>query len=469
MKFNKITFIFLFLIVFSLIFAGTVSADDSSDLAIDMGDVAEISDIDDETDINDEIDIGGIENTNEADEIKGDSLDSADFDLISDFDEDTNLQSYDKQDSNLKSNETTSQAKTWTIYADKSNPNQVLNPTVQPILDQASPGDTIILSGMFMHCHFLIEKPLTIIARPGTTLGPCPHHNWPTYTNSFGVFYITEGGSGSVISGFEFLNNNYSIAYHEYNPFAVYINGASDVELNNLTINWTGTNVSGSDYDVEDFIYDPIWINNSNNITIKNSIINHTVNGITIMNSSNIIIENSIISLSSNAGILIDDKSSNISISKNNITDSLSGINMSYADNVSIVNNLIKANKLSGVYLNGNLTKLNILANYFISNGKHAIHYDYRLRNLNADDGDDNKAIVDENVFSGQTDMIVHHTIFVEDADGDYVYNEGNDTFSYVGLGNGDYREDKGFNYLRDALVLDGLVCGHSYITTNIP
>ena len=48
-------------------------------------------------------------------------------------------------------------SKTITIEADPINPNQVLKPTVQPAIDAANPGDTIILKGNFVHCHFTIN------------------------------------------------------------------------------------------------------------------------------------------------------------------------------------------------------------------------------------------------------------------------------------------------------------------------
>lgn len=368
--------------------------------------------------------------------------------------------------------------KTWHIYYDKENPNQVLNPTVQPILDQTINGDTVVLHGLFIHSHFEINKTLTIIAAPGTIIGPCPHHQWPSYSGMFGIFHISEGGSGTVIKDFVFMNDNYNIANEEHNPFAIYIDGAKDVVLENLTINWTGEAVKNYDNDPEDFIYNPILIKNSENITLKNSFLNHTLNGIRIVNSSNVLIEDNTINFSRNAGILLDEKSSNIQIIRNNITESNTGINISYidknriqnpADNITILNNIIKDNSQAGVYINTNITKVEIKGNYFISNGPHGVHLDYNVKNLNNDTGDNEKTIIDDNLFTQHDNMIVHHTIFLEDSDGDYNYNEKTDSYVYVGSGNGSYSEDKGYNYLQNALVIKDLVCGHSYINTSIP
>ena len=84
--------------------------------------------------------------------------------------------------------DSSSNSKTVTIVADKTNPNQVLKPTVQPAIDAANPGDTIILKGNFVHCHFTINKTLNIVAAPGASLGPCPHHKHEG-VDEFGVFY----------------------------------------------------------------------------------------------------------------------------------------------------------------------------------------------------------------------------------------------------------------------------------------
>ena len=100
-------------------------------------------------------------------------------------------------------------SKTWIVAPDPVNPNQVQKPTVQPVIDQANSGDTIILNGTFIHCHFTINKTLNIIATPGTTLGICPHHNLPVGSGNYGVFYINSNASGTVLDGFGFTNDFY--------------------------------------------------------------------------------------------------------------------------------------------------------------------------------------------------------------------------------------------------------------------
>ena len=72
--------------------------------------------------------------------------------------------------------DSSSNGRTIIVEPDESNPNQVVKPTVQPAIDNANPGDTIILKGNFAHCQFTINKKLNIIAYEGTTLGACPHY-----------------------------------------------------------------------------------------------------------------------------------------------------------------------------------------------------------------------------------------------------------------------------------------------------
>ena len=70
------------------------------------------------------------------------------------------------------------------------NPNQIVKPTIQPAIDAANSGDTLILNGNFAHCHFLINKTLNIFADPETSLNSCPHYQTED-AGSYGVFYVT--------------------------------------------------------------------------------------------------------------------------------------------------------------------------------------------------------------------------------------------------------------------------------------
>ena len=271
--------------------------------------------------------------------------------------------------------DSSSNSKTVTIVADKTNPNQVLKPTVQPAIDAANPGDTIILKGNFVHCHFTINKTLNIVAAPGASLGPCPHHKHEG-VDEFGVFYIDENGSGSLIEGFTFLNNDKSNT-----PFAFLIRGANDVTINNCSLNYVNPDIDK---------YSGIIIENSTNVRLSNLFVNNTIYGIRIVNSSNIIIEDSVIGNSENYGIFIGNACQNITIRNNALENNKkASIALNCANNVSIISNIIENNGKtndevgSGLYVNAEIIQLIVKGNLFLNNGDHAILYDYRCRNLN--------------------------------------------------------------------------------------
>lgn len=409
-----ISFVFIFIVSCSAVSA----ANDSNSTAI-----ADIN-------INDEI----ISSDNDIEEI---SQDSQNNEVLSD---------------------SASTGKTITVVADKSNPNQVLNPTVQPVIDSANPGDTIILKGTFVHCHFTINKTLTIIGQDGT-IDPCPHHTHEGISE-FGVFYIAEGGSGSVIEGFNFVNKDKSET-----PFAILISGASDVTIRNCQIDDDTTDVDK---------YSGIVVENSKNVELTNLIVNNTLNGIRILDSSDVMIEDSMISNTENSAVSIVGTSNNINIYRNNILGNhKSGIYLTAANNVNIINNLIRDNgnnnpdSGSGIYVNTNITKLAVKGNIFLSNGDHAILYDYRCRNLNFDDDAYKLTDVDNNYFEGHKSMILHHRIYVERDYGDLKYDAENDVYGSIGEGN--YAEAKSYVYMKNALIFNDIPCGFTFYTNKIP
>ena len=354
--------------------------------------------------------------------------------------------------------DSSSNSSTITIVVDKENPNQVLNPTIQPAIDAANPGDTIILEGDFVHCHFLINKTINIIAT-NSTLGPCPHHQTEGSGN-FGVFYITEGGSGSVIEGVTFKNNARAL-----NPFSFLIRGASNVTIKDCTIDYPEST---------DYKYQGIIIENSKNIDISNISINDTTLGIQIINSSNAVIRDCVIQKGVSQAISVSGNSFNIDIFNNTILNNAEvGIKLTSANNITILNNLIKNNGLknddsgSGIYVNTNITKLIVKGNIFIGNALHAIMYDYRARNLDNENGADQLTIVDNNYFEGHSSMVLHHRIYVEKDYGTLKYDAENDVYGDVGEGS--YAEGKSYVYMRNAFIYNDVPCGFTYYSTTIP
>ena len=371
--------------------------------------------------------------------------------------QDDEIISVDEGGDEISSSQDDSSAKTITVVADKTNPNQVLKPTVQPAIDSANAGDTIILQGTFVHCHFTINKPLTIISQDGT-IDPCPHHTHEG-VSEHGVFYITSEGSGTVIEGFNFINKDKADT-----PFSILISGASDVVIKNCIMNDPTQGVDN---------YSGIIIENSKNVILTDLVVNKTINGIKIINSTGITIKNSIISDSLTSAISLIGNSSNINIISNTILNNKnSGINLSAADNVNILSNIIQNNgnynsdSGSGIYVNTNITKLVVKGNMFLSNGLHAIMYDYRCRNLNLDEGAELLTDVDNNYFEGHSSMILHHRIYVERNYGDLKYDAENDVYGSEGVGN--YVDSKSYVYMKHALIFNDIPCGFTYYTNKI-
>ena len=339
------------------------------------------------------------------------------------------------------------------------NPNQIVKPTIQPAIDAANSGDTLILNGNFAHCHFLINKTLNIFADPETSLNSCPHYQTED-AGSYGVFYVTGGANESVFDGISFKNNA-----RAQTPFSFLIRGTSDISITNCNVNYKET---------DEFKFQGIVIENSNNIKLYNLTINNTIDGIKIINSSNIEIIDCIISNSLNQAISISGNSANISIKRNSIADNgLMGIKLTSANHISVMNNYIKNNGIanddtgSGIYVNTNITALTVKGNIFMNNGLHAIMYDYRCRNLNKDIGADLLTDVDNNYFEGHTSMVLHHRIYVERDHGEYKYDAQNDVYGSVGEGK--YAEGKSYVYMKNAFIFQDVPCGFTYYTTSIP
>ncbi|PWB88290.1 hypothetical protein MBBTH_01140 [Methanobrevibacter thaueri] len=340
----------------------------------------------------------------------------------------------------------------------ETQPNEVLWPRIQPAIDKANPGDTVIIKGNPVHCHITINKTLSVISSGGT-IDACPHHTHEG-VDEYGVFFVAEGGSGSLIQGFTFVNKDKSET-----PFAVLIRGASDVTVKDCTMNWVDDN--------SDKLLG-IIIENADNIKLSNLFINNTISGITIINSTNVEITNcTFTNIESNA-ISISGNSGNINVYDNTILNNgYYGINLLSVNNVFIKDNLIKNNGKnnhdsgSGIYVNANITKLVVMGNIFIGNNLHAVMYDCRARNLDNSEGADNLTIVDDNYFEGHNSMILHHRTYVESADGNMDYDAENDLF--VPSSNGNYSESKSYVYLQNAFVVDDIVCGFTYYTSTIP
>lgn len=367
--------------------------------------------------------------------------------------------------SSVNVNEMLLDSKTVTVKPDSNVPNQLLRPTVQEAIDNANPGDTLILKGNFVQCGFVVDKQLTIKADSQTTVDPCPDNTNPAGSNYFGIFYLTSKASGTVIEGFNFINDNYIFANRVHNPYAIFIDGADNITIRDCTVNW---NLN------ETYLYDGIIIKDADGVSLDNVYLNNTKHGLTIKNSSNIIISDSKIENGRNNGINVADNSKDIWIVSNEILKNrYSAINLTSAEGIHIINNVIEDNGKtdgecgSGVYVNCNVSGSEIRGNLMMRNGMHAILLDYRLRNMGTSRGDDYLLLIENNYFDGHRDMVVHRRIFELDSHGEYDYDSDKDIY-YRAQG-GKYIPAKAIFFMKSAYVAHDIVCGFTYYAPGVP
>ena len=224
----------------------------------------------------------------------------------------------------LKSSNTATDNLQSTSYVDGKAYNQMSNPTIQTAINNAKDGDTIIITGTaYVHCHFIVNKKLTIISEVGTTMSPCPSNT--DGSGAHGIFYISPEASGTVIKGFELLGND---QYSRENDYGIYIKGASNVQIVNCSISTE--------------IADGIRLANATNTQITDSIIKDSNIGINIVDSTKTIIRNNNITNNTKTGINISGSTKNTTIDTNNITYNQGrGISITTADYIYILNNFI--------------------------------------------------------------------------------------------------------------------------------
>lgn len=313
--------------------------------------------------------------------------------------EDLNNDTYNIEASNLNIEENVN-----TIaeihQVDGSAENQMNNPTIQTAINNANAGDTIEVTGKnYEHCHFVIDKKLTIISNVGTTLSTCPSNTQGS--DGIGIFYISPKASGTVISGFTLINDEFKSG--SINPYGIYINGAKDVTINNVTISKVSQGPG-------------IYLKNADNIKINNSIISNSKKGIYAEDSSNLNINYNEISSNYQAGIYIGNNVENLNIFTNAIqSNNYYGIYLSTIKNVNITNNRIEDNRDNpnqqraengaGIYVNNTITNLVIKGNLISYNGKYGIYNSDKVTNLK----NQYVEIVDENYFIGHLERAVFH------------------------------------------------------------
>ena len=354
--------------------------------------------------------------------------------------------------------------------------NEMSYSTIQKAINDASEGDTIIINGEFYeHCHFVVNKKLTIISNVKTTMSTCPSN---TQGSGYrGIFYIGPQASGTIIDGF-ILSNRWG----DENDYGILVKGASDVEIRNCIVkndaendairieNTKNTFINNVNISS---LANAIRIKGCQNIHLTKSIISNSNFGVNIIDSTKTTISNNNINSNKVSGIYIDKGNSYTNIISNNITyNKAMGVNLQSTEYVYILSNYIAHNRDgdeynynsgSGVYINCNITKVEIKGNLFEKNGNYAVLNDYRVRNILFKSGYDSFEIIDDNYMIGHGHRAVYHIKYTLSAGGDYSYDESSDIFTYVGSGNGQYIAGQDVVYLGYAYLIDEQLCPSTY------
>ncbi|MDO5815643.1 MAG: right-handed parallel beta-helix repeat-containing protein, partial [Methanobrevibacter sp.] len=274
--------------------------------------------------------------------------------------------------------------------------------TIQKAINSAKAGDTIIINGRsYEHCHFIVDKQLTIISNVGTTMKVCPSNNQGS--NHYGIFYISPQASGTIIQGFTLINE-----VSGSDDYGILVSGASNVNIRDCSISNDGYS-------------DAIRVENSKNTIIDNVNVSSATNAIRIKNAQSTIVKNSNIKnsnygvydvdstgttitnnniMNNKAGIGVAGSSNNPTISFNNITNNENGISLTSSETINILSNYIATNTNHGVYVNCKINKINIIGNFFYKNTYEEVFNDVNTKGLYVKGGE-NLEFVNNNYFVG--------------------------------------------------------------------
>ena len=268
-----------------------------------------------------------------------------------------------------------------TYIVNGSAENQMDNPTIQTAIDNADDGDTIEITGKnYEHCHFVVDKKLTIVSNVGTKMTPCPSNT--KGSNGIGIFYFSPEATGSVLSGFTFVNDAGKSG--DVDPYAIYVNGAKDIQITNNNIDQVAEGPG-------------IYLKGATNTIITNNSITYSKNGILIENNNKATITNNNIENNKNSGIYVGESNKNIDIINNTIANNnYNGIIVKSANNVNIINNVIMANRDTslqeranngcGIYVDCAVESLKINYNYIYENGNYGVFDTYKTKESFAQD-----------------------------------------------------------------------------------
>lgn len=397
------------------------------------------------------------------------------------------LEINDESDNELAASEDSilSEPQTHIVNSDDGH-NEMTNPTIQKVINSANAGDTIIINGTsYVHCHFVVDKQLTIISNVGTTMGVCPGN---TQGSGFkGIFYISPEASGTVIDGFS-INNG---MVDEDDDYGILISGASDVIVRNCQISNNGYTdavrvENAKNIQIENVTLmnanNGLRIKNSQNVTVKDSTGVKCKNGINIVDSNDIQIISSNMSENTVAGISWSGDGQNLVITGNNITKNLEGIKLTSSKYIYILSNYIAFNTNNGVYVDNNITRIEIKGNFFDQNLKWDIFNDFHAKNINDINNmeADKLEVINNNYMvnyggggTGDLDRPVWSQVYEYkgsgSAIGQYNYDAKNDVYVYVGEGNGEYYGHQGIMFMQYMFDVNNMIsCPNLYIAPKV-
>ena len=220
---------------------------------------------------------------------------------------------------------------------------------------------SIIIEGTsYVHCHFVVDKQLTIKSNVNTTMEVCPGSS--VGSGYKGIFYISPKASGTVIEGFALTSD-----VSNDNDYAILVSGASDVVIKNCKVSNTGysdiVRIENAQNAVVQNVTlsngeNAIRIKNSQNVNVKNCTVENTKNGINVIDSSQIKINDNNIFNNKVSGISFSGNGNDLTVIYNNLTDNGDGLRITAPENVHILSNYIAFNKNNGVYIDNNVTCL---------------------------------------------------------------------------------------------------------------
>jgi parallel beta-helix repeat protein len=205
---------------------------------------------------------------------------------------------------------------------------------IQWAIDNASAGDTIIVTAGIYYEHVIIDKSLTIKGENGNTIidGNGTGHVVTIYANNVNISGFTIQNSGpdfwdSAIYAYNSSWCNISDNVLIHNGHGMWADSGSDNNIltgNNVSHNLVGIGISGS----------------RNNIVTNNYVFSSVHCGIGICSASNNNIITSNLAKNNEYGIWLD-YSTNVTVTGNAVIDNLYGINLDHSDNNTIFHNNI--------------------------------------------------------------------------------------------------------------------------------